>query len=217
MPPSRILILDLNGVAVSKVTDKERSMPRGDSDGRVGVSWILASPALGPILDEAARLSFSVFVWTSSTQRVADAIVDVTAPGRITAVLAQDFCEEDDDNPRVFKGKNWAVIKDLRKLWGWLAGSGWATSPETTLIVDDSSSKLRRNPPGCNAIIPTYEPRSTTREAAYEASYRSEVLEAVLPRMRAIASGGGPGHSRMRETEGTETGEVLRVCNSRLP
>lgn len=180
-PKHWLLILDLNGVLVSR-SYIDPAVPQSalDETGkgtRVGNFWVWKRPGLEQFLDYIFEY-FHVAIWSSVTAKNIESLgkfaLGVQRYNKLAFIFDQSDCDEEphptSKNKPLFK-------KTLQKVWD-------RHSPHDerdTIIVDNDEIKISHNPEGNIYVIPTWSQKQQDDSELFEGSefriFLSELLD----------------------------------------
>lgn len=137
MAPRFLVVLDLNGTLLHSAV-RPLSAPERAYDVQARKKFLYFRPGLKEFLQRLYAMA-DVGVWTSAIRANADAIVDAVwtaceLPPPLF-VMSREQCE-------LVPGPGYRSIKDLRMIWR----SFPAYSQHNTIILDDTDSKVQRQP-----------------------------------------------------------------------
>ncbi len=155
-PKHYLLILDLNGVLVSRefLGSKNPDGPQFQTGERIGAFWGWKRPGLDEFLDFIFE-HFHVAIWSSVMKKNIDQLAEFALGSeryaKLLFVFDQTYCHPE-VNPD--DAKKPLFLKNLTEVWKKFPEHG----PDTTIIVDDNEKKLKNNPADNCFIVNTWGP-----------------------------------------------------------
>lgn len=153
MPKPLLVVLGLNGALVQRCRPMQAagmSLPDvAIEQHTIGVQKVFVRPGVKAGLDALAKAGHTVGIWSSTTMRNTDPIINsIFSDYKFAFVWSRDHTSPDLFRRQASLGdsdSDFATLKDVALLWRYrVASPDGAFGPKNTVVVDDEPCKSRR-------------------------------------------------------------------------